>query len=288
VKLVHLIMAHNQPPVEELARLVRRLRHPEAVVYIHYDLKFDLAPVRDFFAGYPEVFFVKNRVKVGWATYSMIEATVNSFAEIMEAYPQLDYLNLLSAQDYPLRPIDQFHSYLEQHPGKAFMHTLDVRTEWTEAISRVTEYHLDSLDIPGKYFIQGWMNRILPERRMPGNMIPVGRSQWFTIAGKHIRYILETLEQNKALVRFFKLSWAPDEMLFQTILYNSEYKKDIVNDNLRYIDWSEGNKNPKLLTSEDLQPLLASGKYFGRKFSAAKDVAVLDQLDRQLQPEGMQ
>lgn len=287
MKLVHLIMAHNQPPVEELARLVRRLRHPDAVVYIHYDLKFDLAPVKKFFAGYPEVFFVKKRVKVGWATYSMIEATVNSFAEIMEDYPQLDYLNLLSAQDYPLRPVDQFHSYLEQHLGKAFMHTLDVRTEWTEAISRVTEYHLDSLDIPGKYFIQGWMNRILPERRMPGNMIPVGRSQWFTIAGKHVYYILETLEQNKALVRFFKLSWAPDEMLFQTILYNSEYQKDMVNDNLRYIDWSEGNKNPKLLTSEDLQPLLTSGKYFGRKFSAAKDVAVLDQLDRQLQPEGM-
>lgn len=285
MKLVHLIMAHNQPPVAELARLVRKLRHPDAVLYIHYDLKFDLTPVQDFFAGDTDIFFVKNRVKVGWATYSMIEATANSFREIMQDFPQLDYLNLLSGQDYPLRPVEQFHAYLEQHPGKAFMHTLDVRTEWKEAISRVTQYHLDSLDIPGKYFIQGWMNRILPERRMPGNMIPVGRSQWFTISGKHVRYILETLEQNKALVRFFKLSWAPDEMLFQTILYNSAYRKDMVNDNLRYIDWSEGNKNPKLLTSEDLSPMLQSGKFFARKFSAAKDAAVLDMLDRQLEAQ---
>lgn len=281
MKLVHLIMAHNQPPVAELARLIRRLRHPDAVVYIHYDLKFDIAPVQAFFADYPEVFFIQNRVKVGWATYSMIEATVNSFREIMQAYPQLDYLNLLSGQDYPLRPVEQLHHFLEQHPGKAFMHTLDVRTEWTEAISRVTQYHLNSFNIPGKYAIQGWMNRILPERKMPGNMIPVGRSQWFTITGKHVNYILQELERNKALVRFFKLSWAPDEMLFQTILHNSDYRKDMVNDNLRYIDWSEGNKNPKVLTCEDLEPMLRSGKFFARKFSAAIDAAILDLLDQQ-------
>ncbi|HJV18780.1 MAG TPA: beta-1,6-N-acetylglucosaminyltransferase [Sediminibacterium sp.] len=281
MKLAHLIMAHNQPPVAELGRLVRRLRHPDAVVYIHYDLKFDIAPVKAFFAEYPEVFFIRNRVNVGWATYSMIEATVNSFREILQAYPGLDYLNLLSGQDYPIRPVKTLHDFLEQHPGKAFMHTLDVYTEWTEAISRVTKYHLNGLNIPGKYFIQGWMNRILPRRKMPGNMVPVGRSQWFTIAGKHVRYIVEELERNKALVRFFKLSWAPDEMLFQTILYNSDYRKDMVNDNLRYIDWSEGNKNPKLLTIEDLEPMLRSGRYFARKFSAAKDATVLDLLDQQ-------
>ena len=41
MKLAHLILAHNNPM--QLERLVKRLSHPDADVYIHLDSKTDVA-----------------------------------------------------------------------------------------------------------------------------------------------------------------------------------------------------------------------------------------------------
>ena len=72
----------------------------------------------------------------------------------------------------------------------------------------------------------------------------------------------------------------PDEFVFQTILFNSIYKEDIVNDNMRFIDWSEGNKNPKTFTAKDVNILLASNQFFARKFDVNVDAEILDLVDQ--------
>ena len=53
----------------------------------------------------------------------------------------------------------------------------------------------------------------------------------------------------------------------------------MVNDNLRYIDWSEGKDSPKTLTIADKDAILASPKLYARKFDMAKEPGVLDFLD---------
>ncbi len=115
---------------------------------------------------------------------------------------------------------------------------------------------------------------------MPEGLIPVGRSQWFTITLKHVVFLIKRLETSPSLVKFFQYTWAPDELIFQTLLYNSSFKNDIVGNNLRYIDWSEGNKNPKMLNKEDFNSIIQSGKFFARKFAANDEV--LDMIDRAL------
>ena len=65
------------------------------------------------------------------------------------------------------------------------------------------------------------------------------------------------------------------------MIYNSDYRSDMVNDNLRYIDWSEGKPSPKTLTIEDADKLTNSGKLFGRKFNSKVDSKILDYLDEQ-------
>ncbi|RYE39942.1 MAG: hypothetical protein EOP48_25230 [Sphingobacteriales bacterium] len=97
---------------------------------------------------------------------------------------------------------------------------------------------------------------------------------------KHISYIIEYLEKNSNVQRFFELTWGADEIIFQTILYNSPYQKDIVNDSMRYIDWSEGKASPKTFTIKDFSDLTQSGKLFARKFSLKDSLELLDELDR--------
>lgn len=277
--VAHFILVHAHP--EQLTRLINRLNYQDTVFFIHVDLKSDINSFELPLANYPNVYFVKNRVDIQWATYSMVEATVNGFKEIVESGINIEYVNLLSAQDYPIKSLKDFHNFLKQNPGKAFMHCLDVASEWTEAISRVQEYHFNHWNFPGKFKVQNFVNFIMPKRKMPEGLIPVGRSQWFTISLKHVVFLIKRLEASPKIVQFFRYSWAPDELVFQTLLFNSSFKNDIVGNNLRYIDWSEGQKNPKMLTKDDFNLFMESEKFFARKF--APNAEVLDMIDKAIQ-----
>lgn len=277
MKVAHLILAHNNPL--QVQRLINRLAHPDADFYIHIDFKTDINPFLSLASQ--QVRLISNRVSVYWGAYSIVQATVNSFEEILTSQTKYDYVNLLSGQDYPLKSTHEIHAFFEENPNKAFMHTLSIATEWQEAIPRITKYHLSNYQFGGRHTIERYINMVLPKRKMPNNLIPVGRSQWFTITGKHTEYIVTYLQQNKNVKRFFELTWGSDEIVFQTILYNSIYQKDMVNDNLRYIDWSEGNASPKTFRIDDLPILLNSGKLFARKFNEAVDSNILEALDKE-------
>src|SRR5690606_11528487 len=119
-------------------------------------------------------------------------------------------------------------------------------------------------------------------RTLPSGFVFTGRSQWMTLSVRHVRYVLDFVGKNPQVVRFFRHTWGPDEVFFQTILYNSPYREDSVHDGLRYIDWSEGKASPKTLTQGDLDVLRQEGKFFARKFDASIDSDILDCIDSNL------
>ena len=264
MKLAHLILAHSNPG--QLQKLVHRLSHSDTDIYIHLDKKTNISlfsSVKEI----PNVFFIQKRIKVFWGAYSIVSATLEGFREILASQKKYDYINLLSGQDYPIKPIEHIHSFLAGNPNKAFMEFYDIEKVWTEALPRITEYHLTQFRFIGKHFLQRIINRVLPKRQLPLAMIGVGRSQWFTISTGHVEYIVDFLSNNPKIVRFFKFTWGADEFIFQTILFNSPHKQDMVNNNLRYIDWAAGGASPKTLSIEDGKVLLACDKLFARKFS---------------------
>lgn len=122
----------------------------------------------------------------------------------------------------------------------------------------------------------------MPARKMPANLTAVGRSQWMSLTIDSVEFILKYLHTNPGVVRFFKLTWAPDEMLFQTILYNSRFRGTMTHNNLRYIDWSEGKPSPKVLTMNDLEMIVASKALFARKFDMNLHPELLEQLDKRI------
>ena len=277
VKLAHLILAHSNPG--QLKRLVDKLAHSDSHIYIHLDKKTDITPFLPI-ADNDRVSFISNRIKVYWGGYSIVQATINSFEEILANGIAFDHINLLSGQDYPIKSTEHIHQFLEQNKGKIFMHSLSVKNEWQEAIPRIERYHLANLKLPaGTYRVEQVMNAILPKRKMPEGIVAMGRSQWFTASRESIAYIVDYVKREQWVSKFFKMSWAADELIFQTILFNSPFKEHMINDNLLYVDWSEGKASPKLLTMEDAAALKASDKLFARKFNSEADIAVLDYID---------
>jgi hypothetical protein len=56
----------------------------------------------------------------------------------------------------------------------------------------------------------------------------------------------------------------------------------MINNNLRFIDWSLGGASPKILTVKDVDHFSKSGKFFARKFDENIDSKVLDWIDANL------
>ena len=276
MKIAHIILAHAQP--YQLQKLVNKLAHPDADCYIHVDAKKSISEFAALQQA-PNVYFIHHRVKVTWGSYSIVQATLNSFEQIVSSGIQYDYVNLLSGQDYPLHEASFIHQYFALHRGKQFMEFYSIYDVWQEAIGRIARYHLVNYELPGKYKMEQLINKVMPVRRMPNSLEPVGRSQWFTITLPAVKYILHYLHDYAGVVRFFKFTWAPDEFIFQTILYNSPFAEDMVNDNLRYIDWSEGKPSPKTLTIDDLPVLEQSDCLYARKVNMQTDAVLVDALD---------
>jgi hypothetical protein len=278
MKLAHLILVHSGPAQTE--RLVKRLHHADSDVYIHLDAKANIADFKNLEA-LGNVVFVQNRVEVVWGNYSMVEATLNGFEEILQTKIGYSHINLLSGQCYPLKSAAEIQAFLFANADKTFMRFLAIPDEWDEPLSRLQKYNLGDLTIPGKHKLQQLANKYLPVRKIPNALTIYGRSQWLTMTPECAAYAISYLKANPSVRRFFKFTWAVDELIFQTILLNSPLRGKIFNDHLRYIKFAKGDSRPKTLTMADAEALANSGKFYARKFDPKVDTAIMDHLDKQ-------
>ncbi|MFC3196185.1 beta-1,6-N-acetylglucosaminyltransferase [Parapedobacter deserti] len=276
--IAHLILAHECP--RQLARLINAVTHPTADIFVHIDKNSPIDPFLKALHHHTNLRFIKNRKKIVWGAFSMVEATLQSFKEILSTSHRFSFINLISAADYPLKAAGSIYEILQKHEGNSFMEMhFDDSPWWMEAQQKITKYHFTDYAFPGKYLIEKVVNQITPIRKIPNQMVFTGRSQWMTLSLNHVKYILSFADNNPQVIRFFKHTWGPDEFIFQTILYNSPFREELVNDNLRYIDWSEQRASPKTLTIADYYKLANSGKLFARKFNPDVDSEILDLID---------
>jgi len=276
MKLAHLVLAHNHPL--QLERLVKRLSDADAHVYIHLDAKTDIAGF-EHIGSIPNTSFIKNRVNVKWGEYSTIQGTLNAMEEILAAGTTYSHINLLSGADYPLQSNAATQKFLFANADKTFMWYDQIFDNWVHGQVRINKYDFGDYGFPGRYQAAQLVNKILPDRKLPGNMIAYGRAQWLTITPESAAYVINFIKNNRAARRFLRMTWCVDEVFFQTILCNSPLKDKIVNDNLRYIELDPGFR-PVVITTQHLDRLLASGKFFARKFDYNIDSAIFDELDK--------
>jgi len=280
MRIANLIIGHKN--ALQLSRLVGRLEHPNFDVYIHIDKKVDIGEFRKL-ENSPNVFLINNRVKVNWGGNSTFTAIIKSMHEIFESGKSYDFINLLSAQDYPLKTSKDIFEFFMANRERNFI-SFDASSEskwWKHAAARYEKYHLTDWSFPGKYLVQNVVNILAPKRNFPADMKLYGseKSTWWSISGDCARHVIKEASGNKKLNSFLKYCWGTDEFVIATLIMNSTFKAQVVNNNLRYIDWSEGNANPKILTDKDSSALKKSEMLFARKFDINIDSKILDEID---------
>lgn len=296
IKIAYIILAHKYP--KQLERLVLKLSAGGISFFIHIDKKTDretYAEMVRLLSPYENVHFL-NRFVCDWGGYGHVEATMEGIRRSLATQPACDYVILLTGQDYPIKSNDYIREYLNERKGQSFIEFYSLPDERWKAenggLDRTAYWHVHWF---GHYFVflkkdrfhAAGLNQIwrlialilaLP-RNSPGKIQLYGGSAYWCLTRTAAEGVIEFVKHNTQYDKFFRYALLPEEEYFQTILLNSDIRNNMVNDNLRFIAWSD-SPHPAIFRRRNFEELIHSGKLFARKFDLTLDPDLLDLIDQ--------
>lgn len=289
MRIAYLVMTHQNPRL--LRRVTEKLSSEDSAFFIHVDAKSDLAE----FSGIAcsNVHFVEKRVPVYWGEFSVVDAVLRLLRQATTGPTEYDYVVLLSGSDYPLWSRDYISCFLRENRGTEFMSIVRMPCESAgQPLSKINRIWIQS-NKPVRRLVMRALAKLglarRDYRRFLGDLEPYAGDMWWALTADACRYILDFVERNQSVRKYFETTPAPDEMFFHTILGNSPYASRLRR-NLVYTDWSAGGSHPALIDEKHISFFAAHKKVsvnsvfgpgealFARKFSDDR-LDLLDKID---------
>lgn len=270
MKHAYLIMAHGDMALLNI--LMGCIDDPRNDIYLHVDAKYvipNLTPLK-----FSNTYVLENRIDVRWGDLSQIETELSLFMAAVNAQEPYSYYHLLSGVDLPIKSQDYIHDFFRINAGKEFIGygELDITDE---IVLKVQRWHL----FPKQFRSNSFFIRIIRRgflrlqelfgiKRNKGVQFKKG-ANWVSITDGMARLFLS---KEQWIRRTFTHTFCGDEMVMQTICWNSEFKEHLYNvsdewqGNRRIIGWQNG----RLVdwTEENYETLRESEALFARKFNA--------------------
>jgi hypothetical protein len=290
MKIAYLILAHQNPRL--LQRVIKTLSSENCAFFIHIDRKSSMEQ----FSGIAgkHIFFSTERLPVYWGEFSQVEAALLLVQQALASQQHFDYFILMQGSDYPLRSETYIHNFLEQNRGLEFMDLVKMPAPG-KPLSRI-----NTVRYPSNQPIRRFAARVLAKlglaqrdhRKYLGGLEPFSGGACWALSREACQYVLEFMDRNPHVGKFFQNTPAADEALFHTILGNSAFGSRI-RKNLVYADWSAEGSHPEIITQQQvdhfgvqekvwLDDVYGSGEaLFARKF-CDDNLALLEQIDEMI------
>jgi len=295
MKLAYLIVTHFNP--KQTLRLYNKLNNKDTHFVFHISKTCEPQYYETLYSSLkdqPNCYFAK-RADVRWAEFSLVQAVINAIDTLVESKIDFDYASLLSGQDYPIKSNKTITEFLKKNKGNQYLEHIPF-SEINEISHWVENYHFwigkrrfwYPYETTNNLFTKIYnsiLSLFLPTKRtVPYGYIAYKGSFWWTLTRDCVEFIHQQIHSTtgKELIKFFKHMWHPTESFIHTILMNSDYSEQIINNDLRFILWPDDSGHPKILTKQDFKEIVASDRLFGRKFDGRLDSTILDLVDNNI------
>ncbi len=269
MKIAYLILVHRYP--RQFMRLFRAIYDPANYYLIHVDKRRGgrlQAEIRDFLASFSNAQLLESQ-NVVWGGYSMVDVELRGIKELLKISAKWDFFINLSGQDFPLKPQDFIQDFLSQNKGNDFIKIADQAKKRPGTLNRIENYFVES---------DNGFSGVPYKRPYLRGITPYIGGQWMILSRDSCEFISYSSEVEK-FKSFYQNTLIPDEGFFQTVIMNTSYKGNIVNDDKRAIIWipdGDIKLRPKTFTAKDIKFLLASDAFFARKFDETVDSTIFD------------
>lgn len=278
LRLAYIISAYKLP--DHLVRLVDLLDEPTTSFVVSIDRYTDDQTYHRMLAGLTgrRNVHVLPRHSSPYRSFGHVRSTLRGIEYLYAANIPFDYLSLMTGQDLPIKTNGVIREHLAANVGFGFLESFPLPTErWSGGgLNRLNRLFLHTHR--RDYSIGRRRFGGLIARTFPFDLQPFGGSGYFTLYRDQIDEIRRFLATNRSYARFFAHTDMSDETFFHTILCNSSMADRLVNDNLRYIDWSNPAEIPSLLRARDFDALKCASELFARKFDPTVDAEVIDRV----------
>ncbi len=217
-----------------------------------------------------KLYFVE-RVPVVWGEWSIVQATLNCLRLASAKGYQCDYLMLISGSCMPVKPID----ILVNHLASTDIDHIEVvnaeTTQWvTDGIQRERWEYYHFFNWRFQRFRFRAANKVQKllrvKRKLPLGHTPRMGSQWWCLRTRTVDAILNLIDEHPELIQFYRRTWVPDELFFQTLVASLVPKNEIGMAPLTRYQFNSWGV-PRVYYNDALPELLGESRFFARKIS---------------------
>jgi len=220
MKIAYLTVVHDNPGV--LRRLIAALLCKDCGFFIHIDRKVD---TRQFSGIHGDnIFLSEERIAVYHSGFTQVEATLLLLRGALSRPQDYDYFVLLSGTHYPLRSKEYIHRFLEKNRGTEFISMARMPDDaYGMPLSKLNRIYFEEDEPVRRLFCLAQRDH----RKCLGVLEPYSGSNWWALTREASRYIIEFVQSNESLPRFFRNTCCPDEMFFHTIFGNPPFRSRV-------------------------------------------------------------
>ena len=315
MRIAFLVLNHREPP--QLLRLLATLRGqlPDAPIIVHHD-KFSSRLNASALDEIEDIYLLTSDKPTVWGDFSLVDTCWRSIAWTVK-HIEFDWLIMLSAQDYPIKPLSTLGDYLASLGADAVLRTAaiselrraadrrDKRRRYLYQYRQVPQNRQPSLGqvkLVLRYSTSPLidvLNNIQPyfqifkfpdmrpnrlgwrARQTPFSEAEPCRfgSLWCGLSFGAAEFIVTSVRDREDYVDYYRRTVMPGESATATLIGNASQLRVAPYD-MHYTRWTNpGTGHPDVFGVEDLDELLTAPEYFARKFDIATDARILNKLD---------
>ncbi len=309
MNIAYLISAYKDPV--QLKNLVEFLRGDGTHFYIHIDKKVDISPFQKLLPEYKtsneSLTYLKIRVPVYWGGFSQIRYQKMLIGTALNSGIDFKRYVIITGQDFPLVSREKIIKDFSENKEKEYLTGLnfsnlskkyDVNQSQLE---KITLYHFFRDFYPFSqrlcFILSSIMRKImklLPIRKKPYLLIKGKKwdvymsSSYMAITAPCAKNVYNKMN-DKNIVRYFRYSFVPEELMIPTIIFNSEFASKaeiLITDKypgLKYLSaltYFNYNKCIEIFTEKNYEELVASKKLFARKFSSDESSGLMKKISK--------
>ena len=287
---VFLIQAHKDP--ELLYKIIERLDASNHYFFIHIDKRsremFNSCYVSEI--NSKKNCFIYSEYAVNWGSEKQIWVTLFLLEKSIYYDVHFTYYHFISGQDFPLKGNKDFDSYFSMKCGSSFMGLIDT----TDIDKRYMVYHFDRIVNPRGNILCRIFHKLCSlfvhfQILLYKNGITIRPtleyklykgSSWWSFHHEIASYINKFVKESPGFLKRFNYTSCCDEVFFHVIVMNSPYAKTIINDSLRYVDWSDSSRGyPCVLDERDFEKIMKSNSLFCRKIDFNKSNKLINRIE---------
>ena len=211
-------------------------------------------------------------INISWGGTGLIQAEMQAVKLALEARYDWDYLVNLTAQDYPLRSIEDIRAELRKNWPYNFVGCLPIGLTHWKIKKRRWFRHID----------RGGRRLWTPCPLIPKRHVSMKwYGPWWHILTRDFCEWWLSSETAKRYLEAHELIGMPDEMLVQNLMHDSPFKRHLRAECKHAMIWRHpwqprrSSAHPNVLTMKDLPAITSTEAFFARKFDCEVDEEIL-------------